>query len=102
MRLRPIDLPALRARLRPEQALRLTGWRPVWEHRGLLRGPCPIHVSHSSASRALVVSDRVVYCHVCHWRGDAVGVWARLQSLPVLEAAYDLCARLGVDPPYLS
>lgn len=81
------------------QALRLLDWRPVWSRGELARGGCPVHGSRSRNSRSFVVSVEVCYCHKCHWTGDAVELWARVKGLPKLEAAYDLCNRLGVNPP---
>lgn len=86
--------------IKPREALSLVGWQPVWSRAELHRGPCPMHGS-SPGSRSLALTDRVVYCHKCHFRGDAVAIWAKLTGQEVLPAAYDLCARLNIRIPLL-
>lgn len=92
----------LRELIRPIDALRLRNWSPVWSRGVLHRGPCPVHGSRDTSSRSLSITDRVVYCHRCHFAGDAVALWAKLHGLPVLEAAYALCQELRISPPYLT
>lgn len=98
---RPLDFAALRGRISPVAVLRLTGWEWVTRIGDVYRGPCPIHHSRTHRSRSLSVTDRVWHCHSCKQGGDAVRLWARLQSLDDLAAAWDLCERLGVTPPVL-
>lgn len=98
-RLRPIDFRRLRSLVRPVQVLERMGWRATWvRSTSLMRGPCPIHGS-GPGSRSLVVSPSVVYCHKCHWTGDALALWCKWKGLKVLDGAYDLCQTLGVSPP---
>ena len=99
---RPVDFRVLREMIGPRDVLRLIAWRPVWERGELARGPCPIHRSSSTQSRSLTVSIEVVYCHKCHWSGDAVAIWAKLKGLPMLDAAHDLCRELRITPPFLT
>lgn len=101
MKRRPIDFARLRGLISPRIALDLIGWSPQWS-RGptLARGPCPYHGS-APGSRSLVVSDRVVYCHKCHWSSDAIGIWGWHTGLEVYDAAVDLCTRAMVEVPYL-
>lgn len=99
---RPIDFREIRKMVPPIEALSLCGWEPVWRRGGLSRGPCPFHGSSSPQSRILSVSVQVVYCHKCHWTGDAVAIFARLKSLPNYEAAEELCDALGIEIPYLA
>lgn len=98
---RPLDLRALRDQIRPFWVLRDYGWYPTSTGREQLHGPCPVHGSTSPRSRSMRVHDRVVYCFSCHFSGDAVALFARLAGVPTLTAAYELCARYRIDPPYL-
>lgn len=99
-RRKPIDFARLRGLIKPGDALRLVDWQEVWRRGELARGPCPIHRSRPE-SRSLAITDRVCYCHKCHFSGDAVAIWTRLTGLDVLSAAYDLCERLNIRPPLL-
>lgn len=97
----PVDFRRIRQLIHPKRALALVGWVPEWDGGINLRGPCPFHRSSSPRSRSLSVTDRVYYCHKCHATGDAVAVWQWHTGLDPLDAAVDLCNRLGVPVPYL-
>jgi len=93
----PLDLIYLRSRIAPITVLMWFGWRPTRHEPRAIRGPCPIHGSTSRRSRSLAVTLTVVYCHVCHWRGDALALYQHYRCLPLLEAAYELSERCGVE-----
>lgn len=99
----PINFRRIRELIPPASVLRILGWKHVWEARGLLRGPCPIHGSADMSSRSLVVNHQVVYCHKCHWTGDAVALWANAKGLELdpYQAAVELCELLDVVLPIL-
>lgn len=99
-RRKPIDFPRLRGLIKPSDALRLVDWQEVWRRGELARGPCPVHKSRPG-SRSLAITDRVAYCHKCHFSGDAVAIWSKLTDQDVLSAAYDLCRRLNIRIPLL-
>jgi hypothetical protein len=42
-----------------------------------------------------------VYCHKCHFTGDALALWAWARCMTLRDAAYDLCDTFGIDYPYL-
>lgn len=101
-RRRPLDFARLREMITPKTALQLLGWRPTYGWGERWRGPCPLHGPIDKKSRSLRGTPTVAYCGRCQWGGDAVAFWARYHRLPTLEAAYDLCERLGIDPPFLT
>lgn len=98
---RPLDFAVLRARIAPIRVLGLLGWEYVTRIGDVFRGPCPVHVSKTNRSRSLSVTDRVWHCHACKAGGDAIRLWAVLRRTDDLTAAYELCERLGVEPPTL-
>jgi DNA primase len=98
---RPIDLRALRGRIQPVQVLDLFDVHHWKEASGEVRGPCPVHGSHSDQSRSFACNAEVCYCQSCKFRGDAVALYARLTHKNMLDAAYELCDRLSIDIPYL-
>ncbi|MGH3526756.1 MAG: CHC2 zinc finger domain-containing protein [Pseudonocardiaceae bacterium] len=99
--LRPLDLRLLRGLVRPIDVLAAMAWTPTTRERASIRGPCPIHGSRSRFSRSLSVADRWWRCHSCGAHGDALELYRLIHRKPVLEAAYELCDLLAIDPPYL-
>jgi hypothetical protein len=100
-RYRPVDYRRLRDMVKPAVVLQGINWRATSARPGLARGPCPIHRSQSRRSRSFWVSDTHCYCYKCHFLGDAVGLKAALEGIPVLEAAHKLAIHLKLDMPYL-
>lgn len=101
-RRRPLDYKKLRETITPFMALTAHGWRCNYIALDYHRGLCPVHKSTHRSSRTFSAGAVFARCWKCKWHGDAVQLWAELYQLPVLEAAYDLCERLGIDPPYLT
>lgn len=97
----PLDLVALRAQATPLRVLALHGWSPTRVEMASTRGPCPIHRSTSPRSRSLSVGMRLAHCHVCRWSGDGLAIHSEITGLALLDAAYDLCRCLGLEPPVL-
>lgn len=102
--LRPLDFRLLRERIQPVEVLRLFRVRHWRERCGGYRGPCPVHSSHNDHSRSFACYKEVCYCFSpkCKFKGDAVQLYATLTHKHMLEAAYELCDRLGIDLPYLT
>jgi len=99
----PIDFRRLREQVSIEQVLALIGWQPLRRHGSQLRGPCPVHKSRSPSSRVFSVNtERNVFrCFKCGTKGNQLDLWKGLTGLPLYEAAFDLCGRLGIEPPQL-
>jgi DNA primase len=85
------------------QVLELLGWRSVERHGAQLRGPCPVHGSQSPNSRSFSVSlDKHIYqcfASCCTSTGNLLDLYAAATGQHLYEAAFDLCHRLGIEPP---
>ena len=99
-----IDFAAARRQLGLAEVLTLIGYRPRSRHGVSLRGPCPLHGSRSAGSRSFAVplGKNLFHCFRCGAGGNALGLWAALQQLPLHAAVLDLCQRLGRPVPWLS
>lgn len=96
-----IDYRALRERVTMAEVLTLVHWQPV-ERRGIqVRGPCPIHRSQQSTSRSLSINlqRQLFRCFGCNAKGNALDLFRLATGQPLFEAAWDLCERLGIEPP---
>lgn len=85
------------------RVLELLHFTPVRRRGDELRGPCPIHGSHSprSCSFAANVHKHAYCCFVCGAGGNQLDLWADVNHLPLHAAACDLCQRLGIEIPLL-
>jgi DNA primase len=105
-RRRPIDFAELRRRVCIQQVLEQLAWRPVARNGPQLRGPCPIHRGGHERSRSFAVNTNknVFHCFkpACGAEGNQLDLYALATGLPILEAAHQLCERLGLEPPILS
>lgn len=103
MKKRAINFRLLREMIEVREALALLSWPGRQEPSGVWHGPCPFHGSKSSHSRSFGCRREIAHClnPRCDWRGDAVQLWADLHHLTLLDAAYELCELLRIDPPYL-
>lgn len=97
-----IDFAALKELVSVRRALELLWWRPVRRAGGQLRGPCPVHGSKRPGADTFAAAEREWYCHKCKRGGSVIDLWAGVRSLPLYEAALDLCRAAGVDPPLLA
>lgn len=101
----PIDYSELKRRITIRQVLNLLGWHAVTHYDPQLRGPCPIHGSSDEASRCFAVNTKknVFHCFkaVCGAKGNQLDLFMLATGLPALEAAHQLCERLGVPAPVL-
>jgi DNA primase len=98
-----IDYRQLRRQIAMGQVLHLIGFRPLGQHGPQLRGPCPIPGCHSSSHRTFSVHlTRQVYrCFACGSHGNPLDLWAAVHSLPIYQAASDLCRALNITPARL-
>jgi DNA primase len=99
-----IDYRLLRARVSMERVLELVQFTPVRRRGDELRGPCPVHGSHSPSSRSFAANLRknAYHCFVCHASGNQLDLWAAVQKLPLHPAACELCRQVGIEIPRLT
>lgn len=102
-RLPPIDFAELRRQVTIGEVLDFFRWEPVARHGPQLRGPCPIHRSTSERSRTFSVNTEknIFRCFkpACGAQGNQLDLFAQATGRPFLEAAHELCHRLGITPP---
>jgi hypothetical protein len=79
----------------------LLGWRPRHHEGKWFRGACPLRSHLSKHDREFNVCSEGWHCFVCREGGDQVKLWSIVTGLDALDAAVDLCKRLGIDPPFL-
>jgi DNA primase len=98
-----IDYSALRRRLRLGQVLELLNFVPATRCGAPVRGPCPVHGSHTPQSRSLAAHREwhCWHCFRCGAGGNALDLWMAVTRLPVYAAALDLCRWLHLDVPRL-
>jgi DNA primase len=99
-----IDFTALRRQIRLGQVLELLDFVPVARRGAQVRGPCPVHRSHTPRSRVFAahLERHCWHCFCCGAGGNALDLWVAVTKLPVYEAALDLCRRLHLDVPCLA
>jgi DNA primase len=98
-----IDFGALRFEVGMATVLDLLGFVP-WQRRGdQLRGPCPVHRSHSPKSRSFSVNlaRNACRCFHCGLSGNQLDLWAVATRQPLYQAAIDLCEKLHRPVPRL-
>ena len=98
-----IDYRQLRQQITMSQVLSLLGFQPTSGHGPQLRGPCPIPACRSASDHSFSVhlARQVYHCFACRSRGNALDLWAAVRSLPIYQAALDLCHVTNLDPPWL-
>jgi DNA primase len=96
-----VDYAAVRSAVSMQQVLDLLGYVPALWQGDQVRGPCPIHHSKSAESRSFSADlERNAFrCFSCGAQGNQLDLWCQTQSLPLFEAALDLCRRLEVPVP---
>jgi DNA primase len=99
-----IDFRAIREQISMAQVLALIDFEPQTACGPALRGPCPIHGSHTSRSRSFAVQlQRKVYrCFRCGCAGNHLDLYAAVTQQSVYQAALDLCAKLHQPVPWLA
>lgn len=98
-----INFDQLRNEIAMDQVLGLIGFELTSRRGDQLRGPCPVHGSHTARSRSFSVSlkDDRYYCHKCKSKGHQIELWAAVTKLSLYYAAIDLCRRVGRDVPWI-
>ncbi len=98
-----IDYRRLRAEVSISHVLELLDYQPTVRQHDQLRGPCPIHDSHSTASRIFSVnlSKNLFRCFKCEAAGNQLDLWRMVCRLPLYEASIVLGEKLGIDLPRL-
>jgi DNA primase len=97
----PIDFVHLKASVPILAVLELLGFVPVERHGDQIRGACPLHGASSPSSRSFSanLAKNTFQCFRCKASGNQLDLWAKVQKVPIYDAAQDLCQRLGVSVP---
>ena len=98
-----VDFDVLRGEITMQQVLNEIGFQATHRDGDQLRGPCPVHGSTSTHSRAFSVNlntDRY-YCHKCKSHGNQLELYAAVENITVYQAAVNLCHALGRDVPWI-
>ena len=97
-----IDFRQARQEIRLSEVLSLLGYQARQQTAEQLRGPCPVHGSHSAKSRcfAAQLGKNVWHCFVCGKSGNALDLWAAVTGQAIYEAVLQLYQRLGREPPF--
>ena len=98
-----LDLRQARAELRLAEVLELLSWTQRARLGKQLRGPCPVHGSHSATSRSFAahLGKNVWHCFVCGASGNALDLWAQATRQPLYPAVLELYRRLARPAPWL-
>ena len=98
-----IDFTEVRARIHLADVLELAGFSVVGRMGHQVQGPCPVHGSSSPRSRSFSANLRrnTFRCFRCGAAGNQLDLWVAVSKLPWHEAAADLCARLGIEIPFI-
>ena len=98
-----IDFAELRRQLCLGQVLELVGFEAVSRWGAQVRGPCPVHGSHSPRSRSFAghLERHCWHCFRCGAHGNALDLWLAVTKQPVYAGALDLCRRLGLEVPWV-
>jgi DNA primase len=96
-----IDFRQARQEVRLCEVLQLLDYKAVRQVGEQLRGPCPVHGSHSTTSRCFAahLGKNVWHCFRCGASGNALDLWARLTQQEIYQAVLELYRRLGRAAP---
>jgi DNA primase len=99
-----IDYRAVRSQIPMKRVLDLIRYHPTSRRGQLLRGACPFHApEHPDPHCFSVELTRGLFrCFECGAQGNQLDLWAHLRSLPLYEAALDLCHHTGVGIPLIN
>jgi DNA primase len=99
-----IDFGAARAQVSLAEVLELLGFEPRSRAGDQVRGPCPVHRSRTSTSRAFAahLGKGVWHCFRCGAGGNVLDLWVAVTGQALHAAVIDLYTRLGRDVPWLS
>jgi DNA primase len=96
-----IDFAYVRKHVSILDVLALLKFRPVRCAGYRLRGLCPFACSQSDPDFVAYLDTNRYHCFRCCRSGNAVELWAAHQRLTYYTAAWDLCRRLGIEPPLI-
>lgn len=98
-----IDYRQLRRQITMSRVLDLLGFQATWRHGPQLRGPCPLPGCHSTSRQPFSVhlARQIYHCFACRSHGNPLDLWAAVRSLPLHDAALDLCQAANLVPPRL-
>ena len=98
-----VDFDRVRREITMEQVLDLLGFAPTSRSGVQWYGRCPLHGCGSQRGRSFSVNVALgrYHCHRCRSQGNALELWAAATTLPLHQAAVDLCQRLGRDVPWI-
>jgi DNA primase len=97
-----VDFGRVRRDITMEQVLDLLGFAPARRSGMQWYGRCPLRACGAPRrSFSVNVALGRYPCHRCHSQGNALELWAAATSLPLHQAAIDLCRRLGRDVPWI-
>jgi DNA primase len=98
-----LDFHEVRRRVAIGRVLELIGFEPARRWGQQVRGPCPLHGSHSPRSRSFSahLGKGVFRCFVCSAQGNALDLWVAWSGQPLHQAALALCEQLQLDVPWL-
>lgn len=96
-----VDFAQLKASVSILSVLELLAFVPIERHGEQVRGPCPLHGSHSATSRSFSANleKNTFQCFRCKAAGNQLDLWAKAQKLPIYDASLELCQRLGIPVP---
>jgi hypothetical protein len=98
-----VDFRAVRELISMAEVLELVGFEAPATVSGSLRGPCPIHRSHSVKSRSFAVNVplKVYHCFTCGSAGNHLDLYAAFTRQSIYKAAIDLCEKLHRAVPWI-
>ena len=98
-----IDYGAARAQVAVAEVLALLGFEPASRARGQVRGPCPVHRSRTSTSRAFAahLGKGLWHCFRCGAGGNVLDLWRAVTRQALHAGVTDLYTRLGRAVPWL-
>lgn len=97
-----IDYKRLRDEVSISQVLDLLDYQPTGRQEDQIRGPCPIHGSHTTSRVFSVNLSRNMFrCFKCEATGNQLDLWRMISRLPLYEATIALCEKLSIELPRL-
>src|SRR5438093_5160352 len=98
-----VDFEIVRTSVPMAQVLEYLRFVPVQRAGQQLRGPCPVHRSESPRRTCFSVNlaTHRYRCFHCGSFGNQIDLWAAVHKKTVYEAAVDLCAKGGIDVPWI-
>jgi len=98
-----VDFAAVRSQVSMAQVLALLGFVAREKAGNQVRGPCPVHRSHSANSRSFSANLRkkAFRCFGCGCAGNQLDLWAAATECTRHAAAVDLCMHLQLPVPWI-